>query len=124
MSKKILSLLAILCLSVSLSVCSKGKAPPEEKKIPKVGPVRLNPHPSSLDGKTLVLRWNGKFNGDNFLNQVAQLLTERVKGVKVIKMWEVDRETAVISGSSEKSEKIAAEIARQKPDIVIAGQAD
>jgi hypothetical protein len=44
--------------------------------------------------------------------------------VKVINIWEVDRDTAVISGSLQKSEKIAAEIAEKKPDIVIAAQAD
>lgn len=123
MSKRLLSLLTILLLSVGLSVCSKSEAP-EEGKIPKVGLIKLNPHPSTLEGKTVVLRWNGKYNGDNFLNRIAELLNDRVNGVKVINIWEVDRDTAVISGSLQKSEKIAAEIAEKKPDIVIAAQAD
>jgi len=124
MRNKLLVLFAILLLIPGLFACSKSKAPAEEKKIPKVGPVKLNSHPSTLEDKTVVLRWNGKFNGDNFLNAIAELLTQRVKGVKVIKMWEIDRDTAVISDSLERSEKIAAAIVAQKPDIVIAAQAD
>jgi hypothetical protein len=124
MSKKLLVLLAIVLLVPGFFACSKSKAPPKEEKIPKVGPVKLNPHPSTFEGKTVVLRWNGKFNGDNFLNTIADLLTQRVKSVKVIKMWEVDRDTALISDNLEKSEKIANEIAEKKPDLVIAAQAD
>ena len=123
MSKKLLLLLTILPLIMCLSACSKSKAP-EEGKIPKVGLIKLNPHPSTLESKIVVLRWNGKFNGDTFLNRIAELLKDRVKGVKVIKMWEVDRDTAVISDSLQKSEKIAGEIVEKKPDIVIASQAD
>ena len=122
-SKKLLSLLTILVLIVGVFTCIKSKAP-EEGKIPKIGPIKFNPHPSTLEGKTVVLRWNGKYNGDHFLNRVSELLNERVKGVKVIKMWEVDRDTAVISDGLQKSEKIAEEIAGKKPDIVIAAQAD
>jgi hypothetical protein len=124
MSKKLLVLLAIVLLVPEFFASSKSTARPKEQKIPKVGPVKLNPHPSTLEGKTVVLRWNGKFNGDNFLNAKADLLTQRVKGVKVIKMWEVNRDTAVISDSLEKSEKIADEIVARKPDLVIAAQAD
>jgi len=124
MNKRLLVLLAIVLLVPGFLACSKSKASPKEEKIPKVGPVKLNPHPSTLERKTVVLRWNGKFNGDNFLNAIADLLTQRVKGIKVIKMWEVNRDTAVISDSLEKSEKIANEIAGKKPDLAIAAQAD
>jgi len=124
MSKRLLVLLAIVLLVPGFLACSKSKAPPKEEKIPKVEPVKLNTHPSTLEGKVVVLRWNGKFNGDNFLNAIAGLLTQRIKGVKVIKMWEVNRDTAVISDSLGKSEKIADEIAEKKPDLVIAAQAD
>jgi hypothetical protein len=121
MDKKLLILLMILLVAVGLSSCKKAA---EEKKIPIVGPVKLNPHPATLEGKTIVLRWNGKFNGDNFLNRIAELLTEKVKGVKVIKMWEVDRDTASISDSLEKSNEFTQKVAKLKPDIVIAAQAD
>ncbi|HUL23835.1 MAG TPA: hypothetical protein VLZ10_20440 [Thermodesulfobacteriota bacterium] len=123
MSKKLLPILTILLIIVGLSACSKSKKP-EEGKIPKVGLIKFNPHPATLEGKTVLMRWNGKYNGDNLLNRIAELLNDQVKGVQIIKMWELDRSTAIISDSLEKSEKTAAEIAKKKPDLVIAAQAD
>jgi len=55
----------------------------------KIEPMKINPHPSTLEGKTIMLRWNGKHNGDHLLNRIGELLKERVKDVKVIKSWEV-----------------------------------
>jgi hypothetical protein len=121
MRKKWLLWLVILLMVVSLSACSKA---PDEKKIPKVGPLKINSHPSTLEDKTVVLRWNGKYNGDNFLKRVAELLTKQVKGVKIIKMWEVDPTTASMSESLEKSREFAEKVAKFKPHIVIASQAD
>jgi hypothetical protein len=93
-------------------------------KISKQGPVKMNPHPNSLEGKTVLLRWNGKYNGDKFLSRLGEMLIERVKNVKIIKMWEVDSTTAVISPKTEVSEEVASKIAKLKPDIVISAQAD
>ena len=90
----------------------------------KVEPMKVNPHPSTLEGQTVVLRWNGKHNGNNFLNRVAELLTQQVKDVKIIKAWEVFPETPIVSSSSEKSKDFAKKIASLKPAIVIASQAD
>jgi rhodanese-related sulfurtransferase len=86
--------------------------------------VRLTPALSYgvLEGKTVVLRWNGKYNGDHLLTRIGELLTE--KGVKVVKVWEVDPKTAVISDGLAPSLAIADGIASQKPTIVIASQAD
>ena len=84
----------------------------------------MNSHPTSLEDNTVLLRWNGKYNGDNFLKRIAELLTKQVKGVKVIKMWEVDSSTATISKNLGVSEQIATKIAGLKPDIVIAMQCD
>lgn len=95
-----------------------------EKQIPKVGPVKLNPHPSSLEGKTVLLRWNGKYNGDKFLARVGELLAQQVQGVKVIRLWEMDSTTAAISKNKEMSEEVAGKMAKLKPDLVIASQAD
>ena len=95
-----------------------------EKQVPKVGPVKINSHPSSLAGKTILLRWNGKFNGDKFLARVGELLTQQVKNVKIIKMWEVDSSTATISKNGEVSEQVSTKIAKLNPDIVIGAQAD
>lgn len=95
-----------------------------EKQVPKVGPVKINSHPSSLAGKAILLRWNGKFNGDKFLARVGELLTQQVKNVKIIKMWEVDSSTATISKNGEVSEQVSTKIAKLNPDIVIGAQAD
>jgi hypothetical protein len=87
-------------------------------------PVKLVERPSTLEGKTVVLRWNGKPNGDVFLNRVAELLNEKVKGVKVIKAWEVAPDTNIISYSPDRSVAIAKKLVSFKPDIVIAAPAD
>jgi hypothetical protein len=82
------------------------------------------PRLTSLDGKTIVLRWNEKHNGDNFLNRIAELLQEKVPTAKVIKLYEVDKSTIKISGSANESVRIAEVIKGLKPDIVIASQTD
>ena len=119
-----LAIFMVLLVALDFLGCSKTS----EEKLPKapisVGPVKLNSHPASLEGKTVILRWNGKYNGDRFLSRVAELLNKQVKSLKVIKMWEVDSSTASISNSLKESEKTTAKIAEQKPDIVIASQAD
>ncbi len=109
-----------LVLSIGFSV------PPQaaQEKVPKVGPVKLNPHPKTLAGKTVVLRWNEKMNGDKYLTRVAELLTQQFKNIKVIKLWEVDKSTAAISKDGQDSERVVEIIARQKPDLVIGAQAD
>jgi hypothetical protein len=126
MKKQVIAALGVVLLLIGgLAACSKApEQKVEEKGKVSVGPVTLNPHPASLEGKTVVLRWNGKFNGDHLLTRVAELLTERVKGVRVVKMWEVDPKTAVISDGLAPSLAIAGAIAAQKPAIVIASQAD
>jgi hypothetical protein len=91
----------------------------------RIEEMKVNSHPSTLEGKTIMLRWNGKHNGDNFLNRVAELLTEKVKGVKIIKSWEVAPETVdPISGSQERSMELMKKLAAFKPDLVIGSQAD
>jgi hypothetical protein len=84
----------------------------------------MNAHPASLEGKTVVLRWNGKPNGDKLLSQIAELLTQQVKDIKIIKLWETAPETAVSSESAEVSAQFADKIAALNPDLVIASQCD
>lgn len=87
--------------------------------------VKLNPLPSTLEGKTIMLRWNGKHNGDRFLNRIGELLIKEVKGVKIIKSWEVAPETVEpITGSQERSMDLMKKLAAYKPDLVIGAQAD
>jgi hypothetical protein len=121
MSKKWLQIgLAIFLVVGSLS----GSGWAAAEKVPKVGPVKVNAHPASLEGKTVVLRWNGKMNGDKFLTRIGELLGQQVKNVRIIKMWETDRGTAAISKNREESERVATQMAQLKPDLVIAAQAD
>ncbi len=124
--KKRMGLIFVMALLAMFTVGSTSvyvKAS-EDKKVPRVGPVKLNSHPTTLEGKTVLLRWNGKYNGDKFLNRVGELLTRQVKNVKIIKMWEMDKSTAAISKNAEVSEQVAVSIAKLKPDLVIAAQAD
>ena len=91
----------------------------------KIETMKLNPHPSRLEGKTIMLRSNGKHNGDKFLIRVGELLKDRVKDVKIIYSWEVAPETVdPITGSHERSKRFAQKLASFKPDLVIASQAD
>ena len=120
-------LLVLLALAVAgLAACGGGASEPTAAPTPatSVGSVTLNPHPASLEGKTVVLRWNGKPNGDKLLTRVAELLEEQVPGVKVIKLWETDPDTAVSSDSAEVSAQITDKIAALAPDLVIASQCD
>ena len=95
---------------------------PEGRGIAK--PVEFEGRILALEGKTVVLRWNGKPNGDIFLNRIAELLMEKVKNIKVIKAYEVAPETSMISHGIEKSVQIAKTLLSFNPDIVIAAQAD
>lgn len=127
--KMVLALLALALLLPAVAGCAapaQGPATSKEGGNTEVslGAITLNAHPASLDGKTVVLRWNSKPNGDKFLTRLGERLSEQYKGVKIVKMWEVDPSTAVISKDQADSEQIAAKIAAQKPDLVIASQAD
>jgi hypothetical protein len=89
-----------------------------------IKPLNLNPHPKNLSGKTVLLRWNGKHNGDVFLNRVAELLTESVEGAKIIKSWEVAPETMATSSHPKTSQEFARKLADYNPDIVIGSHGD
>lgn len=121
---KLHRLAVALLVVVGLAACGGAKPAAQATPAASLGGVKLNAHPASLEGKTVVLRWNGKPNGDKFLNLVAEQLAQRVKGVKVVKMWEVDSSTATSSDSAEASAQLADKIAAQKPDLVIASQCD
>jgi ABC-type Fe3+-hydroxamate transport system substrate-binding protein len=90
----------------------------------KVEPMKVNAHPTTLVGKTVVLRANGKHNSDNFLERVAQLLAKEAKDIKVIKTWEAAPETYRSSQNPDSSKKFAEKVASFKPDLVIASQCD
>lgn len=127
LKKNILLCVLAMALAVGPMACSKTPEQNEQKSGKAevtVGQVKMNPHPASLEGKTVVLRWNSKLNGDKLLDRVAELLTQKAPGVKIVKMYRVDPSTVVVSETMEKSLQIADKIAQQKPDLVIASQAD
>lgn len=86
--------------------------------------IVTNPQPETLEGKTVLLRWNGKHNGDIFLKKIAGLLTRKIKDIKIIKSWEVQADTATHSLSQDNSKKYAERLAALQPDIVIGSQCD
>ncbi len=90
----------------------------------KVTPIELAPRLTSLEGKTVGLKWNQKPNGNIFLDRVAELLQEQVPGVKIIKLWEVEPTTAPQSANASDAQKKAQLIAKHNPDIVIGSQCD
>jgi hypothetical protein len=96
--------------------------------IVQLKPTEVNPHPASLEGKTVALRWNGKQNGNHFLDRVAELLTQQVKGIKIVKLYErevsMNRLSGPPYGTVEDPIKFAKKIAEYKPDLVIGSQAD
>ena len=85
---------------------------------------RVNPHPKDLSGKTVALYWNGKPNGDLFLNRVAELLIARVDNVKIVKAWEVRPASKRSDPTAEASRATAEELAGLNPDLVIGAPGD
>jgi hypothetical protein len=85
---------------------------------------QVNPHPKDLSGKTVVLYWNGKPNGDLFLNRIGELLAERVDNVKVIKAWEVRPFTKRTDPTVEASRGTAQELAGLNPDLIVGAPGD
>jgi hypothetical protein len=89
-----------------------------------VKPLEPAPRSGTLNDKTVVMRWNGKANGDHYLNRVGELLAEKVIGVNVIRLWEEHLSTACISQSPEESRDVAHKIADLGADLVIGTNGD
>ncbi len=90
----------------------------------KVTPIKMAARINSLEGKTVALKWNQKPNGQIFLDRVAELLKEKVKGVKIVKMYEVEPTTIPQSANMDVADRKAKLIATYKPDLVIGSQCD
>lgn len=90
----------------------------------QIKPEKLNSHPCTLEDKTVLLRWNGKHNGNLFLNRISELLKENVKGVKIIKAWEAVPETMSSSFNTDVSKLLARKLAELSPDIAIGAPGD
>jgi hypothetical protein len=86
--------------------------------------MELVPRLTTLEGKTVILRWNNKPNGDLFLDRVAELLEEQVKDINIIKLYEVDPTTMFTGGGFGQEQELAQKVLTYNPDIVIASQGD
>ncbi len=97
---------------------------PEGVEQTEKGTSKLSPHPADLSGKTVVLHWNGKHNGDLFLGRVGTALQEKFPGLKVIRGWEAVPYAMQISHNPDTSRKIARQLAELHPDLVVGAQGD
>ncbi|QEM69479.1 hypothetical protein FO488_15835 [Geobacter sp. FeAm09] len=130
--RSVVSFLAALAIGASSFVPSSAVAKEAVQEweflnpagVVEVKPAQLAPRITTLEGKTIVLRWNNKHNGNNFLDRIAELLKANVPSAKVIKLYEVDPSTIKISGSVEESARIAKVIKGLHADLVIGNQAD
>ena len=90
----------------------------------KTIPIKMAARINTLEGKTIALKWNQKPNGQIFLDRVAELLKEKVPGVKIVKMYEVEPTTIPQSANMDVADQKAKLIAKYKPDLVIGSQCD
>jgi hypothetical protein len=76
---------------------------------------------STLGGRRVGLLWNGKPNGDIFLDRIAEILEKKYEDIEIIKFWKVDPEHTAFSNkySEETLDRIA-----KSADVVIASQGD
>jgi len=84
--------------------------PLAEYETPVLAP---SPRLADLKGKTVGLFWNGKPNGDIFLEAIGKLLEERFNDIRLIKFW------LYISVGPENRKRMA-----EQCDAVIAAQGD
>ena len=89
-----------------------------------VKPLKLADRITSLEGKRVVLRWNGKPNGEILLERVAELLIERVRDIKLLKAYQSAPETSIITHDMKRAQGVAKKLLSFKPDLVISAQAD
>jgi hypothetical protein len=87
----------------------------------RTGSIRPAPRPTDLRGKTIGLAWNGKPGGDEALEEIARLLTQRVGELRFIKYWEDVPDTVA---PRELSQATIRAMAARQPDLVIVSQAD
>lgn len=127
---KLSTLLGMALMAIGfISPASAKEAPQDWELVNPAGVIKqaqIEPAPriTTLEDKTVALRWNSKNNGDVFLDRVAELLNEKYPSTKVVKLYKDDTSTNIISGSAKEAERIAKVAASVKADLVIAAQGD
>jgi ABC-type Fe3+-hydroxamate transport system substrate-binding protein len=120
----------VFLAALSLLAATAWAEPPQEWEVlnpagvMQKATVKPAARVASLDGKTIVLRWNGKNNGDVALDKLAELLAKKAPTAKIVKSYALDPSINKIAGSPGESERINKVIMGHKPDLVIASQAD
>lgn len=79
------------------------------------------PRIDTFEKKRVGLLWNGKPNGDFFLNRVAELLKEKYKDIDIVKFWEIDPGR---TAHPERKADDTLDFIAEKSDIVISAQGD
>ena len=122
----VLLLIMVFIVSIfMLSGCGGGSTAEEASTwtlvnpegVQLIEPIELNEHPSSLEGKTVALRWNGKENGNLFLDSVAEQLQKSIKDINIIKLYETMPETNDY-GPSKMGPDIIDKVAALEPDLM------
>jgi len=119
--------LLIICFVLSLygSVCFGEMKEQEWVLMNPVADVQIEQFKVAaripdLKGKTIGLFWNGKSNGDVFLNEVADNLKAKFDGLKIVRIWEFKPETTTSYDTTMDTLKFIA----QNADLIILAQAD
>lgn len=79
------------------------------------------PRPATLDDKRVGLHWNGKPNGDFFLNRVAELLEKKYKDIKINKFWKME---PTKTGHADRKTDEALDFMAANADLIISSNAD
>ena len=124
----LLTALTFLCMS-AVTAFAAGAPVQEWSLVTPNGVIQkatINPAPrlTSLAGKTIVVRWNGKHNGDVYAKKLAELLLQKEPTAKVLIAHEIDPGTAKITSTIAEATRVSKVILDLKPDLVIANQAD
>lgn len=119
-----LALLGLLALPAMAAEQSQEWEVLNPVGVVKKATINPAPRPTTLEGKTIVFRWNGKHNGNNLLQRLTELMAEKYPTAKIVKAWELEPELNNISGSKQESLRVAKIIEKMNPDLVIASQCD
>jgi hypothetical protein len=82
---------------------------------------KFAPRIDTFNKKRVGLLWNGKPNGDFFLNRVATLLKEKYNEINLIKFWEIDPNR---TAHPERKPDDVLDFIAKSADVVISAQGD